>query len=85
MGEGGVGSGGVDQQKAALKLLNTPTIASNCVALHFYYNCTTIPLHQIELLKLLNTPTNASNCVLRSANERMSKNTFNDLCTLRHS
>ena len=29
----GMGGGGVDQQKAALKLLNTPTIASNCVQL----------------------------------------------------
>ena len=33
-GRGWVVGGGVDRQKAALKLLNTPTIASNCVQLH---------------------------------------------------
>ena len=41
----GGGGGGVDQQKAALKLLNTPTIASNCVALHLYYICITFVSH----------------------------------------
>ena len=67
----GGGGGGVDQQKAALKLLNTPTIASNCVALHLYYICVTSVLHlchistSYSMLKLLITPTIANNCVCK--------------------
>ena len=38
------GGGGVDQQKAALKLLNTPSIASNCVQLRFYNICVSFVL-----------------------------------------
>ena len=61
------GDGGVDQQKAALKLLNTPTIARTA----WRYICTTFVLHlchistSYSMLKLLNTPTIANNCVCK--------------------
>ena len=46
-GEGGA-AGGVDRQKAALKLLNTPCIANNCVPQYFYPRCATIVLHTMR-------------------------------------
>ena len=45
--EGGA-AGGVDRQKAALKLLNTPCIANNCVPQYFYPRCATIVLHTMR-------------------------------------
>ena len=62
----GGGGGGVDQQKAALKLLNTPTIARTA----WRYICTTFVLHlchistSYSMLKWQNTPTIASNYVV---------------------